>query len=508
MSSEDYLISKRNILISKPEQSGKTFLMIKTIMNDIEYPPENNKKVINFILCDNNLLLTNQTSDRIDKEIGNDYVELSSRKISKKKISHEIVNNSDSVIRKINSGKLSNVICCTNKCQKDNIIDIITAIEEECPHTRNKYIFKIWLDEADKFVNKYIKETFIPLLFKFENIYLYSITATPEPIFKKFGSMNVYPLENTTENNYHGWEDNILVRYDLNELSCSEFVNYVLNNINKNNISKGSKWYIPAEYNKDSHKNICDICNNKGFAVIIINGDGISVVFPDKRVEGPYKKDKLLNEMIHDIYELLPLNNYPVAFTGNLCIGRGISFISENFMFDYGILSICSNKQEVSQNAGRLKGNIKHFKNYEPPIVYTTTLFDKIAIEIEKKSRELAKIAFQRVNEGGSPIIEKKTFDNIGKDSPENRKYKIFEKYNDAIDFKKSLGSNTYEKDSCDNYLKAPNTLLDKDGNNPNIDYLIHRWYGINDKSPIRLVPLYCGRFCVYWNSLLITIKK
>ena len=221
-------ITTRTILICKPEQSGKTFIMIQEIIKDIEYPPENDKKVINFILCDNNLLLTNQTSSRLNQNIGNDYLELSSRKISKKKISHEIVNNKDTVIRQINSGKISNVICCTNSCQKNNIIDIITAIEEECPHTRGKYIFKIWLDEADKFVNKYIIDAFHPLLEKFENIYLYCITATPEPLFKKLEQMNVYPLENTTHNNYHGWEDNNIVKYDLNELSGNEFVNYIL----------------------------------------------------------------------------------------------------------------------------------------------------------------------------------------------------------------------------------------------------------------------------------------
>lgn len=502
----DYIpisIINRTILICKPEQSGKTFVMIKEIINDIDFPPENNKKVINFILCDNNLLLTSQTSNRLNEEqkIGNDCVELSSRKVSKKKISHEIVSTSDIVISKIIRGKISNVICCTNHCQKKNIMDIITAIEEESLHTRGKYIFKIWLDEADKFINKYIKETFYPLLEKFENTYLYCITATPAPLFNKLGEMNVYPLENTTSNNYHGWDDNNIVKYDLNEFSCEEFVKHILESIDKKNISKGSKWYIPAEYRKESHKNICDICNNKGFAVIIINGDGISVVFPDKKVEGPYKKDKLLHIMIDDLYKDHNLNDYPVALTGNLCIGRGISFINNNFMFDYAILSLCSNKQEVSQNAGRLKGNIKNFKNYKVPTIYTTTQFNKIAVESEMKSRKLAEIAFEKINEGELAIIEKKTFNGIVKKGQyDNRKHKIFENLEEAIEYKKMLGSDTRQTEND----RAPSTLLDKDGNNPSIDVLLNRWYGINKDVPVRMMPLYCGKYCVYWDSSLI----
>ena len=46
---------KRFMLICKPEQSGKTFIMIQQIIKDIQYPPEDNVVVINIIFCDNNL---------------------------------------------------------------------------------------------------------------------------------------------------------------------------------------------------------------------------------------------------------------------------------------------------------------------------------------------------------------------------------------------------------------------------------------------------------------------
>ena len=96
------------------------------------------------------------------------------------------------------------------------------------------------------------------------------------------------------------------------------------------------------------------------------------------------------------------LDRFPVAITGHLCIGRAISFQQEateeldEFIFDFGILSNCTNKSEVSQNAGRLKGNVKDWPGYKPPTIYTTARYNKIAIECEERSRELGRLAYSR----------------------------------------------------------------------------------------------------------------
>jgi hypothetical protein len=55
MTSMDYWLKFQ--LICKPEQSGKTFLMIQQLVKDITSPVQG-MRVINIILCDNNLLLT------------------------------------------------------------------------------------------------------------------------------------------------------------------------------------------------------------------------------------------------------------------------------------------------------------------------------------------------------------------------------------------------------------------------------------------------------------------
>jgi hypothetical protein len=398
---------ERFTLICKPEQSGKTFVMIQKIIKDMKEPVEG-KKIVNFIFCDNSLLLTKQTSERVKNDLhryqinGELYIELSSHR-------RTIYHNSVSVIGALTTNNIYNVICCTNGARTDDIYDIIDKLNTS-DITRDKFIFKIWLDEADKY-DKVIDSTFIPLVNQFENIYVYLITATPKKLFDKYTKLNVLPIENTTSPEYHGWNDNIIKVYD--HPSGNDFVRHILDTSAKDLILPGTKWFIPAGTTKKSHKEIKNICAKKNMATFIVNGDGISIHMPDMSFK-TYKKDRELNDVMMSIYKKQELVKYAVAITGNICIGRGISIISKDFMIDYGILSRCNNQQEASQNSGRLKGNIKGWSSYKQPTVFTTEKFNSVAKEWEKKSRGLAKLAFMKEAEGKSTMITKNEFKTVG----------------------------------------------------------------------------------------------
>ena len=124
------------VLICKPEQSGKTFIMIQQIIKDLEEPTDD-KTVINFIFCDNSLLLTKQTSERVKKDVEPftinevSYVEFSSRRGKKdtSKEDKEHAQNSDAVWKAITGpDEISNVICCTNGTRVANISLIIKQL--------------------------------------------------------------------------------------------------------------------------------------------------------------------------------------------------------------------------------------------------------------------------------------------------------------------------------------------------------------------------------------------
>lgn len=400
----------RFTLITKPEQSGKTFVMLQEIIKGFKNPPHG-MITVNFILCDNNLLLTKQTSERVKKDLegeveinGESYLEFSS---AKKRTEYQTVS---SVVGAITTKGIQNILCCTNGTRIDNIYKIISDLNQS-PFTKGKIYFKVWLDEADKYIG-FIDNTFLPLIEDYSNVELMCITATPKRLFDTYGSMNVFPLENTTCENYHGWGDNKIRLIDYNSDTCG-FIQYVLENQGKDHIQSGTIWYIPADREKVSHRDIKDACLNFGFAVIIVNGEGITLVMPNREMIKVAKDDEL-NHILIRIYGEYELNQYPLAITGNVCIGRGVSITSEDFRFTHGILSSCGNPQEASQNSGRLKGNMKHWEKYKPPIVFTTEKFDTIAREWETKSRELGRLSFEQQQQGKSTVIDKTQFKTLG----------------------------------------------------------------------------------------------
>lgn len=406
---------QRMTLICKPEQSGKTFIMIQQIIRDF-MDPTLTMRVINIILCDNNLLLTKQTSERVGKDFsplvevnGESYLEFSSHSRTEYRCAVAVEG-------AISVQDIRNILCCTNGTRVDDIYTIIRDLNNS-EINKDKFFFKIWLDEADKYTG-FIDTTFLPLVEKYENVAVYCITATPKKLFTHYHSLNVFPLENTTSPEYHGWTDNILRKLDIN-LPCVGFAEYVLDNMGKEYIQPGTKWYIPADYKKKTHIAMKDVCVKRKFAVIIVNGCGIKLYLPDLEII-EFKKDDELNTIIKRIYDRYELHKYPLAITGNVCIGRGISIMSKDFMIDFAILSSCYNQQEASQNAGRVKGNIKAWSTYKKPMVFTTEKFNKIAEEWEEKSRGLARLAFDKKLLGKSTIISKNEYKAIG----ENVRYK------------------------------------------------------------------------------------
>ena len=132
----------RITLICKPEQSGKTFVMIQQIIRDLK-DPSLSRTVINIILCDNNLLLTKQTSERVEKDLqevevnGESYLEFSSH-------SRTDYNNADAVVGSIIRKGIRNILCCTNGTRVDDIytiisdLNIVPVIKENYINLENK----------------------------------------------------------------------------------------------------------------------------------------------------------------------------------------------------------------------------------------------------------------------------------------------------------------------------------------------------------------------------------
>ena len=391
-----------------PEQSGKTNQMINMILSTFE----NSESEFHILFCANSILLTNQTHQRVDRSLfGNKGVlHLSTSERAN-------VSKVDEVYFKIMDTKQTVPICvltmCANHIRWADANTLIDRINQEIQYKRLKFSrINVWVDEADKYstICEKVKEK----QNEYSNLYLFQLTATPFSELPKH-CINVIPMDMPRSEQYCGWNNSDLdLRiFDIENSSTLGFANEILLQ-HKDCIVPGSKWFIPAENTIKSHNEMKDmLCGKFNFTTIIINGNGISVYFPNSRVVIYKKDDDELLPILKNIFNELQLFNYRVAITGYICVGRGITIISQDFQFDFAILSYAPDRCEVSQLAGRLKKNGKSWTNLKNTITFTTMTFNQIATDMEVLSSTLAKIAKEKEDQEGTNILYPEDLHNI-----------------------------------------------------------------------------------------------
>lgn len=428
----DSLLNDQFVLITKPEQGGKTFIMIDKIKSMLSIPTYNYRQhIVNFIFCDNSLLLNTQTKERfktdiyVDNDTNMECIDFSSSSRTKTK----------SRIRELIEDGIHNIVCCTNDKRVNDIGDIIDRINIHNGCFDNgtpKYHFNLWLDEADKHMH-YMDKIFLPYSKKYNNIKCYMMTATAIDLFKKYGDIVTLPIEKTTTEQYHGWKDNEIIIEDNNSSSVFGFAKKVMTGLlNRGELLSGHKGFVPAGFKQKSHREMRDMLTKMGVAVFVVNGSGIELALPNNPNHSyVVGKTKQLSSLLIELYNKYNVNQWPCVITGNACISRGISILNPKFMLDFAILSETRNKAETSQKAGRVKGNIKDWPGYKPIKVYTTSKFDKIASEYELTSRTIATEAFKKMD----PFTDTcKMSYNYVKNIPANSKYETATKEFSTLD--------------------------------------------------------------------------
>lgn len=369
---------EKNSLIVKPEQSGKTFIAVEAIARNVG-------KHIEVIICDNNLLQTEQTAHRLKTYKGTGLKLYDGNGIKYAIFSSKSIKDRDIIVGKIFSGEIKCFVCCSNRTRINDICYIIKLFCEKS----TDFKFRIWFDEADKrlpFVSELKR-----LIQKYENTNMVLLTATPHPLLKIFPEIPTYCIDNPTLPNYHGWTDNEIIHIEEKTSDIFLYIEYILS-LEKDKIKPGQHWFIPGNMFCSSHNEIKDICISFGFSVIIINGNGIEISLPDGTTYFE-KKDEMSEKLIPKLCTKYELNAYPIAITGYLCISRGITINSEAFLLTHGIIpyDMSDKIAECSQLCGRLKGNIKNFLNYKKPKVYCTNQIDNISTVMENLAIEIAK---------------------------------------------------------------------------------------------------------------------
>lgn len=476
-------------LIIKPCQSGKTFIMLQEIAKMLENDDNN----IHIIFCDNQLLQTQQTSDRIEKSNYLEYYRSDDGDVSVILSSQSKIREYERLTYEILFNNRKTIVTCSNK---KRVGDINNLIKDFAMNKRyNDYNFCIWIDEADKNVSLF--ENYLKDWDKNPRVSRIGlITATPENLLKKFKIIKIFQLEKSHDpNEYHSFSES---EFKLLNLECNDIELYlmqVLKNF-KNDIKNGQVWFIPGEVKIDSHNNIKDILLNYDFNVLVINGEG-KTLYSNKRTEELKFNEDNLADFLGNVYNSKKLYNEKIAITGNLCISRGITINNKKMIITHAVLPPnITNRSNSYQLAGRICGNIKKFKNYSKPTIYCTQKFKNIIFDMENRAKNLAEKAFNE-NIKNISLDDYKQTDNKEK---EDRKYEIFNNLDDAKIYAKKHFNKIFNRKNDD---KAPQELLDNDGNNPSFNDIIKRWWGISDKSPIRLIPTNNNKWVIYWRPSL-----
>ena len=120
----------------------------------------------------------------------------------------------------------------------------------------------------------------------------------------------------------------------------------------------------------------------------IIKPDGSKINIADHIDEN---KPEEIGKVMTRIYYDNGLDKGLFAITGQLCLGRGLTFQNENFMFGFGIIPPMSDAANAYQCACRMAGNIKKVNGYRQATLVTTMKMKQTILKQEDVAATLAR---------------------------------------------------------------------------------------------------------------------
>jgi len=406
-----------------PAQSGKTRKCEERITEQQNREKEiqelvdlhnTNSSILNIIICSNNRSLVDQTTSRMKTDLftssdedNADEEEMVSDAIIVEKVfgwRSGLLNHNKTVgdlCMDILEGSVEMIICCSHATRLKYVYQLIERLNRS-PLFKRK--INIWIDEADGSIKLWSKPELNVFGFsKVDKVTL--ISATFDSIVKRFGRIKVIPFAETHAPVYHRIEDSdIRIENHL----AKNAVEYLEETIKSHEeiCQPGIRLFAPGDISRKSHNDIAELLQSKGFVVVILNGER-------KMIIGiPGKGDISLNsyvdfnsteqeigKLLSEIYIKEELHQYPYAITGNMCIGRGITFQNENFLFDWGIIPYISDESNAYQTVCRTCGNIRHLPNYAPPKLIMTDKMCKQVMQKEHQAVNVARIVHERYAE-------------------------------------------------------------------------------------------------------------
>lgn len=548
------MVENKFSLCVLPTQQGKTFSTIKTIKDKIEANRNMTTRNLHIVFTMNTLLNNEQFTLRLD-EINRIYIE--NENTTSKKVC--IFTSKSSNLENYNHVKYYDslkgqflvkdkspyvIVACTNAKRVNDITKLtedLQKIKDENRHFIDSVY--IYYDEVHEYISMLAKQ-----IRKFSELnivkQMIGLTATPAKIFTIKDTewqriqMMIYPTE-YNEVNYHSIKD---MEFKINDdfffdtshnQKASNVIGYIQDIFDKYNKdifgNKENFIFVPGYTTQKSHDDISNMIfeYNEDAIVVIINGKKKTLTYfkdnGDKTtIDIANNSSEEICVKIKNIRSQIETqeNKKRITFiTGFLCVQMGQTLIEEQYgPFSHAIIGHDNLEPSVLyQLAGRLSGRTKHWNSFKQTKIFTTENNKKIVIDMENAAKKLAKeyqgedICINDYTSDMTPSVQREVHDELPNhhrstkpertNNNEDKCWKVFSglsALHDAKTFTKDkFGINIRRK----NDAEAPKELQDSNGNSPSKQTVIDRFWGLSEKTKVRLVPLSTKEWILYWKK-------
>lgn len=390
---------------------------------------------INIVLCSNNKSLVQQTAARHKNDL---YDDSSSTDSDGSDADARIDGNvfswfsgtkkngidAQTLAWKICKGEVSMVVCCGHMKRIEYLYELLKELNDAPFFTKK---VNIWIDEADESIKKWSKEKVDAS--KFAVVHSVSlISATFDSVLKKYGKIKVKGFEQPHPEMYARFTDCKVVTDDTAAASSVDYLQTMYEKYEKVLCKPGMRLFAPGDVTRESHEKITEFLCERGWAVLILNGERKEIVMPDgeiRKIEDYVSWDndtpEEIGKTITKIYKDTGLEQYPFAITGQMCVNRGLTFQNEQFLFDFGISFNLAERATAYQCLARMFGNIKHFQSYKRSTIVTTSRMKKIVEQADNIAVNIGK----HVHDNELAFVDKNTIKALARDGGEDLKMSI-----------------------------------------------------------------------------------
>ena len=401
LASLDKVMAENVKCLWKPAQSGKTRTIMEIIRAD-----DGVRNHLNILICSNNRLLVAQTNARMatdlydgssseassvdedgpsdDSVIGGVYSWMSGTKKTN-------ITARDLAMRVL-LGEVSMIVCCSHKARFRYLAEMLELLE------RLSFAkpVNVWIDEADVSVKHWSGDFDFSRFRCVREMTL--VSATFDAVFNHYSRIRVMPFPETHPSCYLGLRDCDLQPLDADVRGAGAYVDSVLV-AHPEMVQPGMKLFIPGDIERVSHTAIAEYLIKRGCVVLVLNGETKAFLFPDgRRVdlhltiddENPVE----LSQVLAEVYTTYGMERFPFAVTGQLCLGRGITFQSATFTFDYAIIPGVKDAASAYQCVARVLGNIRNFSPFTPTVYMSSALLAAV-LRQERVATNLAQLVHE-----------------------------------------------------------------------------------------------------------------